>query len=306
VKRVVIVCPTTPLTRQWAEAANQMGLQLLPDAAELDPPAGFHGVSVTYARAAASAKRWKTQCGPGTLIIADEAHHLGEELSWGDGFDLAFKGAKRWLLLSGTPFRSDRTPIPGAEYDQSGYVVPDISYTYGEAVTDGVCRPIVFIPFDGTLQWVSGDTVVEGSFADALEGSEAARRYRTAISTELADGLPRIIAQAADRLRLLRNGPHPEAGGLIVAADSEHARSLFWNSASFLCASWSVWSTTSGSSLQSSRRIFAIRRACSLSAATIRPPASGWGPLRSRRRRSAAWAMIRGRPSASSVEIAVR
>lgn len=226
VDRVVIVCPTAPLTRQWAAAAAEQGIQLLPDSPHLEPPGGFHGVSVTYARAAASAKRWASSTTRRTLIVADEAHHLGEELAWGDGFNLAFTRAERWLLLSGTPFRSDRTPIPGAEYDNDGYIVPNISYKYGDAVKDRVCRPIRFIPFDGTLQWVSGDRVVEGSFADALTGSEAARRYRTAISTELESGLPRILGQAAERLKRLRDYEHPDAGGLIVAADSSHAREI--------------------------------------------------------------------------------
>lgn len=226
IKRVVVVCPTAPLTRQWAQAAAESGLQLLPDSPHLEPPSGFHGVSVTYARAASAAKRWQSLCTKDTLIIADEAHHLGEELSWGDGFNMAFSRADRWLLLSGTPFRSDRTPIPGAEYDNDGYVVPNISYNYGDAVQDRVCRPIRFIPFDGTLQWVSGDRVVEGSFADALNAGESARRYRTAISTELADGLPRILGLAQQRLASLRGSSHPEAGGLVVAADSEHARRI--------------------------------------------------------------------------------
>ncbi|MDQ8045861.1 MAG: DEAD/DEAH box helicase family protein [Solirubrobacteraceae bacterium] len=226
IKRVVVVCPTAPLTRQWAQAAAEIGLQLLPDSSHLEPPGGFQGVSVTYARAAASHKRWKPVCTADTLIIADEAHHLGDELAWGDGFTSAFSRADRWLLLSGTPFRSDRTPIPGAEYDNDGYVVPNVSYKYGDAVKDRVCRPIRFIPFDGTLQWVSGDKVVEASFADPLIAGEASRRYRTAISTELADGLPRILGQAAARLKSLRGSSHPDAGGLVVAADSESARRI--------------------------------------------------------------------------------
>lgn len=77
IRRVAVVCPTTPLTRQWAAAAARMGLHLVPDAADLRPPADFSGVAVTYARVAASAGRWATQCTPGTLVIADEAHHLG-------------------------------------------------------------------------------------------------------------------------------------------------------------------------------------------------------------------------------------
>ena len=224
VTRVHVVCPTTPLTRQWAEAAGRLGVQLAPDAEELQPPRDFHGVAVTYARAASSATRWAAQCGERTLVIADEAHHLGEELAWGEGFARAFGATRRWLLLSGTPFRSDGSPIAGVRYDD-GVAVPDVSYSYADAVRDGICRPVVFVPYDGTLSWQSGDDVIESSFADvALSGREASRRYRTAISTELADGLPRILRAADERLGEVRAGGHRDAGGLVVTADGGHAR----------------------------------------------------------------------------------
>ena len=128
------------------------------------------------------------------------------------------------LLLSGTPFRSDASPIPGVRYDREGVAVPDVAYTYGEAVGDGVCRPVAFVTYDGTLSWRSGDDVIESSFETVLTGREASRRYRTAISTELPDGLPRILREADDRLRDLRSGGHRDAGGLVVAADAAHAR----------------------------------------------------------------------------------
>jgi superfamily II DNA or RNA helicase len=223
VRRVAVVCPTTPLTRQWAEAAAQVGVALVPDAEHLRPPAGFDGVAVTYARVAASAARWAAQCGEQTLVIADEAHHLGEELAWGEGFARAFAATPRWLLLSGTPFRSDQTPIPGVRY-QDGVACPDVSYSYADAVRDGICRPVAFIPYDGTLSWQSGDDVIESSFETVLTSREASRRYRTAISTELADGLPRILRAAHERLEEVRADGHRDAGGLVVAADGEHAR----------------------------------------------------------------------------------
>ena len=122
--RVAVVCPTTPLTRQWAAAAARLGLQLAPDAREPAPAADFDGVAVTYARVAQSAARWAPQCSPGTLVIADEAHHLGDDLAWGTGFERAFGAAARWLLLSGTPFRSDATPIPGVRYDATASPCP--------------------------------------------------------------------------------------------------------------------------------------------------------------------------------------
>jgi superfamily II DNA or RNA helicase len=225
VRRVAVVCPTTPLTRQWARAAARLGVHLAPDASELRPPRDFDGVAVTYARAASAADRWSSHATEATLVIADEAHHLGEDLAWGEGFARAFGGAGRWLLLSGTPFRSDQCAIPGVRYED-GVAVPDVSYSYADAVRDGICRPVTFVPYDGVLQWSSGDELVEASFVDALAAREAGRRYRTAISVELADGLPRILAGAHERLEQVRAEGHRDAGGLVVAADGEHARAV--------------------------------------------------------------------------------
>jgi superfamily II DNA or RNA helicase len=222
---VIVVCPTAPLTRQWARAAHELGLELAPDADSPRPPSGFHGVSVTYARVAKAPIRWAAAVRR-PLVIADEAHHLGEELAWGEGFSRAFNGAPRWLLLSGTPFRSDATPIPGVRYDPEGVAEPDVSYTYADAVDDGVCRPVCFVTYDGTLSWRSGDDVIESSFETVLSSREASRRYRTAISTELPDGLPRILGEADTRLKALRRDGHPDAGGLVIAADSSHARRI--------------------------------------------------------------------------------
>jgi superfamily II DNA or RNA helicase len=226
VRAVVVACPTVPLTRQWARAADELGIDLAPDAGSPRPPAGFHGVSVTYARIAKAAARWRPMVGRQTLVIVDEAHHLGEDLAWGEGFAAAFGGAARWLLLSGTPFRSDATPIPGVRYDAEGLAKPDVTYGYADAVVDGVCRPVCFVAYDGTLSWRSGDDVIESSFETVLSTREASRRYRTAISTELPDGLPRILREADAKLRAVRTEGHADAGGLVIAADSHHARRI--------------------------------------------------------------------------------
>jgi superfamily II DNA or RNA helicase len=226
VRRVAVICPTTPLTRQWAAAAAALGVQLQPDARSPSPPRDFHGVAVTYARIASDPGGWAAKVAQDTLVVVDEAHHLGEDLAWGTSFQRAFAAAPRWLLLSGTPFRSDATPIPGVRYDGDGVVVPDVSYTYAEAVTDGICRPVAFVTFDGTLSWRSGDDVIESSFETVLTPREASRRYRTAISTELPDGLPRILLEADAKLRALRSEGHRDAGGLAVAADATHARRI--------------------------------------------------------------------------------
>jgi superfamily II DNA or RNA helicase len=201
-------------------------VQLQPDAPRPNPPRDFHGVAVTYARVASDPAGWAAKVSAQTLVVVDEAHHLGEDLAWGASFRVAFGAAPRWLLLSGTPFRSDATPIPGVRYDSDGLVVPDVSYTYAQAVADGVCRPVAFVTFDGSLSWRSGEDVIESSFETLLSAREASRRYRTAISTELPDGLPRILREADAKLSSLRTDGHRDAGGLAVAADATHARRI--------------------------------------------------------------------------------
>ncbi len=223
---VAVLCPTTPLTRQWAAAAAELGVQLQPDAPGPTAPRDFHGVAVTYARVAGDPRGWAAGVTRETLVIVNEAHHLGEELTWGTSFQRAFAAAPRWLLLSGTPFRSDATPIPGVSYDAEGVAVPDVSYTYAQAVADGICRPVAFVTFDGTLSWRSGEDVIESSFQTVLSSREASRRYRTAISTELPDGLPRILMEADAKLAELRTAGHRDAGALAVAADAIHARQI--------------------------------------------------------------------------------
>lgn len=221
---LVVVCPTAPLTRQWARAADALGLNLSPDAESPRPPRGFHGVAVTYARIAKAPLRWRRALPHDALVVADEAHHLGEELAWGESFATAFGEQHRWLLLSGTPFRSDAKAIPGVRYDRDGVAEADISYTYADAVRERICRPVRFVAYDGTLSWRSGDDVIESNFETVLSTREASRRYRTAISTELPDGLPRILREADTKLREIRRDGHGDAAGLAIAADSDHAR----------------------------------------------------------------------------------
>src|SRR5579871_4559415 len=70
---VLVACPTAPLTRQWARAASDLGLDLAPDTDSPRPPRGFHGIAVTYARIAMTPRRWRGEVTPSMLVIADEA-----------------------------------------------------------------------------------------------------------------------------------------------------------------------------------------------------------------------------------------
>ena len=62
--------------------------------------------------------------------------------------------------------------------------------------------------------------MIESCFETVCPPREASRRYRTAISTELPEGLPRILKEADAELRTMRQDGHRDAAGLVVAADS--------------------------------------------------------------------------------------
>src|SRR3712207_2391731 len=158
VRRVCVAAPTTPTARQWAADAARYGIDLEPNRPN---PAGpeprdRHGVAVTYATLAAGPRLHRRGCtGAATLLIADEPHHMGELAAWGRSTLEAFERARFRLLLSGTPFRSDNTPIPWVDYDDEGVSSADYDYGYTQALIDNVCRPVTFHTYGGEMEWVS-------------------------------------------------------------------------------------------------------------------------------------------------------
>jgi superfamily II DNA or RNA helicase len=228
VARVVIVAPTTHICRQWAADAARYGLDVepnRPNAAGPEPP-DRSGVAVTYATVAAGPGVHRRRCGgSATLLIADEPHHLGEQAAWGRTTVAAFASARFRLLLSGTPFRSDSTPIPWVAYDDDGISRADFGYGYTDALVDGVCRPVTFHTYDGDMEWMSDGRRRRADFSIALGAGESARRLRTALDPD-GDWVAHVLRDADARLTDLRAGDHPEAGGLVVAIDKEHAERL--------------------------------------------------------------------------------
>lgn len=232
---LVVVAPTSHLKVQWSLAAHRMGLELDPD---WSPAAGLardvHGLVTTYQQLATgdAAAKLRGLVADGVVIL-DEIHHAGHERAWGDGIRQAFELAARRLALSGTPFRSDDAQIPFVRYDvtaEGDLAHSDFTYGYAEALRDGgVVRPVYFPRFDGQMEWStpSGE-VVRASFDDALARDQASLRLRTALSLD-GDWLPTVLAQAHARLRHIRTDPvdgQRDAGGLVIAADQDHAHGI--------------------------------------------------------------------------------
>ena len=223
--RLVVVAPTRHLKEQWADAAQRFGLHLFTDWQPGDLiPADAHGVVTTYQQVGSSPEPFFA-LSQGGFVVLDEIHHAGEDRTWGDGVRLAFDGAARRLALSGTPFRSDTNTIPFVRYDDD-VVVPDIEYGYGDALGDGrVVRPVYFPRFGGFMEWTAPDgSVLAASFDDALARNHANQRLRAALSLE-GEWLPTVVGHANEQLMRIRAG-HPEAGGLVIATDQDHARGI--------------------------------------------------------------------------------
>jgi superfamily II DNA or RNA helicase len=228
IARVAVVAPTTHICRQWALDAARYGIDLEPNRpnAAGPEPRDRHGIAVTYATLAAGPATHRRRCGAApTLLIADEPHHMGELAAWGRSTLAAFEHARFRLLLSGTPFRSDNTPIPWVDYGEDGVSRADFGYGYTDALLDGVCRPVTFHTYGGDMEWMSDGRRRRADFSVALPAAEAARRLRTALDPE-GDWVGHVLRDADAELGRLRASEHPDAGGLVVAIDKEHAERL--------------------------------------------------------------------------------
>lgn len=230
VSEVTVVCPTEHLKYQWAEAAARVGLKLDPDFtnAHAGLGASFNGACVTYAQIARAPMMHRHRTSArSTLVILDEIHHGGDALSWGDGIRVAFEPAKHRLSLTGTPFRSDSVAIPFVEYEPDSDGVPrsraDYSYGYGEALKDGVVRPVMFMSYTGDMSWqTKHGEIMSATLGEPLTKDMEAQAWRTALDAS-GDWIRSVLAAADDRLSIVREGI-PDAGGLVIATDHKTAR----------------------------------------------------------------------------------
>jgi len=231
VDQVIIVVPSDHLRTQAALTFADVGVQLDPTFSNGAPSIArdLYGAVVTYQQigqdpevyhelAVGSPRRPRR-----TLVVLDELHHAGEHESWGQGIRRAFSGATHILSLSGTPFRSDETPVAFVTYDSDGRVVSDTIYGYREALRDDVVRPLVFYRQGGTVEWTEAATgaVERHTFDDALNERMSRQRLRAALRD--SKWVSAVLERAHATLESLRRAD-PDAAGLIVAVNEKHAR----------------------------------------------------------------------------------
>jgi len=228
---LTVATPTEHLKHQWSAAAADVGIALDPDFRNSAgaTSSDYTGIAVTYAGVAAHPVLHQRRTeNRRTLVVLDEVHHAGDARSWGDAVKEAFEPATRRLTLTGTPFRSDDNPIPFVDYlpDADGALRSraDHSYGYGEALADGVVRPVVFLAYSGVSSWrTSAGEEVTARLGEPLTAEQTTRAWRTALDPG-GEWIPAVLAAADRRLNGHRAGGMPDAGGLVIATDQTTAR----------------------------------------------------------------------------------
>jgi superfamily II DNA or RNA helicase len=83
--QVVVVCPTTALRAQWADAADLVGLHLDPRWRNADGAwrEEIDGLVVTYQQVASAPDLFAHHLARPTFVVLDEIHHAGESATWG-------------------------------------------------------------------------------------------------------------------------------------------------------------------------------------------------------------------------------
>ncbi len=228
VQQVTVIAPTEHLKKQWAAAAARIGIKLDPEYSAGPLSKEYDGVALTYAGVGVRPMLHRNRCEQRkTLVILDEIHHAGDSKSWGEACLEAFEPATRRLALTGTPFRSDTNPIPFVTYEEGNDGIrrssADYTYGYGNALGDGVVRPVIFLSYSGNMRWrtKAGDEIA-ARLGEPMTKDAISQAWRTALDPR-GDWMPNVLRAADQRLTEVRKSI-PDAGGLVIASDQESAR----------------------------------------------------------------------------------
>lgn len=185
------------------------------------------------------------------LLIWDESHHAarqpGKEQGanvWGEALLALERCVTYTLALSGTPWRTDGNSLPLLSYldepnkadsndvesARQQRLMPDFVYSLREAVQDGVCRyPYITLIDNRAIQL----TVTEARQKEPPQHRSFSsiprllRHSRVSYADLLRHDAPfeHVMRQGIKKLTTLRQA-QPEAGGLVVASDIEHAEDI--------------------------------------------------------------------------------
>jgi len=168
------------------------------------------------------------------LVVFDEIHHCAGHdpllsNAWGQKILQRVQDRAAYTLaLSGTPWRSDDLPIALARYSSpEGELICDFRYGLRESIIDGVCRSPRIVLIDNHEVKLKEELKLESTAR--LFPSIAALLGDSPITYEDLlrhdDVMHHILGLGCERLNELRC-IKPDAAGLVVATDIEHAHQI--------------------------------------------------------------------------------
>lgn len=192
----------------------------------LDGRVGSIGDSITYQAMGTSNHIWSLLQKNRVFVIFDEIHHCaGSEgfnsNSWGQTILNQIQGkAKFSLALSGTPWRSDTTPISLSKYTKDGQIRCDYIYGINQAIRDKVCRTPLMTLIDNNNITLKNDGETEryNSIEELL--SEGDCSYQDLVNNTSL--IKYLLKESVSKLNELRR-KDSYSGGLIVTSSVSHA-----------------------------------------------------------------------------------
>lgn len=168
------------------------------------------------------------------LVVFDEIHHCAGHdplLSNAWGQQILHRVQDRaafTLALSGTPWRSDDKAIALARYSTpEGHLICDYRYGLKDAITDGVCRSPRIVLLDNQKVKLTKELGADSSVRlfpsiAKLLGESPVTYEELLRHDEVINQLLDLGCSKLNELRLIK----PDAAGLVVATDIEHAQQI--------------------------------------------------------------------------------
>lgn len=196
---------------------------------------GAAGGSYTYQSMGTLPKElWRVLSDHRVLVVLDEIHHcsgissddftLGN--SWGRIILDRIQGnASFTIALSGTPWRTDDTPIALARYTQpDGKLHCDYEYGLRRAVADGVCRAPKIVLTDNREIHLKSSEIGLKTYSSIRETIKHGHiSYPDFLFRD--EVIDHTLSEASEKLSEIRHRI-PNAGGLVVATTVAHAEHI--------------------------------------------------------------------------------
>lgn len=201
----------------------------------LDGQLGAAGAALTYqAMEYRDEGFWRLLDDYRVFVVFDEIHHCAGHdpllsNAWGQQILHRIQDRAAFTLaLSGTPWRSDDRAIVLARYSTpEGHLICDYRYGLKEAIADGVCRSPRIVLLDNQKVKLTEELGTESSVRmfpsiAKLLGESPVTYEELLRHDEVIDQLLNLGCGKLDELRLVK----PDAAGLVVATDIEHAQQI--------------------------------------------------------------------------------